>query len=1096
MSKVISDEKARDLIISEVGTNYFVEASAGSGKTTSLVYRMVKMVEKGFDVSKICTITFTKAAADEFFSRFQKLLSIRSVDIEDDTEKYLGKRTKDSMENCAKALANIDACFLGTIDSFCNMIAHELPTELGVPSDSEIISNEERSDAIKEEYEKILKDRNHQLHKYALRFKDLFYPHYDCFATAINTISEIRNMDIIFDESLVDIDIEDYLKNEKDIFISLVKALLKQKIVFDLAERQKKYDSLKFYYKKLINNDWNNIIPIVHKAASTVKGIGIYPKSLDNTDLTFDGILVKKPKSSNFELAEEYKTLLDQILLKIENYKHSLCLYLAREASEDIACTLKASGKFQFYDFLYYTNEAFKKSSATNRKLVDHILERHSYFLLDESQDTNPMQTEMFFYLTGTVKTDDWTKTEPREGSLFIVGDPKQSIYAFRGANVQAYKKTREIFKAKDEYLVLTKNFRSNTDLKDWFNSSMNDLLNRGEDALEHINIPVSDEEHADFDAIPTEPNVDILDGVYKYISTEDDDPENIAKLITDLVGNEQKKIIIRDKGVFKTRTIEYKDFMLVPMKTKVEKLVEALDKYQIPMLIEAKIPFDKAASLEALTNLVFLLKNPQDVPSFMKVVYSSLYALNDLDIIKMRNDGFNFDISNIEGLSLTKQEHIDIVKELNALYIATKEMTYSSMMLFIINNKDFKLFKKVDTNFLEYTYFVIEKTKEKEEAGLISNIEEFRKFIDHFYNAPADDKENRVLRFVDEIDRVKISNLHKVKGLQAPIVILIKPREKKYPATKYIDYNSNTPKAYFSEIDIQNSHGAIVPMIKTDMFKDDLGKWTEYAEAEKYRLQYVAATRAESVLFVAKGADKITDSKYDPWKELTDRISTSEYPVPDVPVPAPKQPEDIGYANTCVDESCNNASTKYHSPSKAAHDIKSAPVDNNLDEIVEETNDDATTIGTIVHRLMECLVTSKNSYSDIDALIDTIVDEYNAYGYRDMLKEVYNQMSSGGYPQKNSNVEQDILNKLMTAKDVRCELPFSYQKYNVIVNGVIDLLYEDESGYHIIDYKTNKEDDVSILEVEYEKQLQDYVEALREIGIKADAHIYHINAK
>ena len=74
------DQKSRDMIVGDLKRNYFVEASAGSGKTTSLVYRMVALVESGVPVDKICTITCTKAAANEFFERFQKLLSIRSGD--------------------------------------------------------------------------------------------------------------------------------------------------------------------------------------------------------------------------------------------------------------------------------------------------------------------------------------------------------------------------------------------------------------------------------------------------------------------------------------------------------------------------------------------------------------------------------------------------------------------------------------------------------------------------------------------------------------------------------------------------------------------------------------------------------------------------------------------------------------------------------------------------------------------------------------------------------------------------------------------------------------------------------------------------------
>ena len=68
----MSDSQARNEIISNVNKNYFVEAGAGSGKTTILVERMVAMVERGFPVDQICTITFTKAAANEFYARFQR----------------------------------------------------------------------------------------------------------------------------------------------------------------------------------------------------------------------------------------------------------------------------------------------------------------------------------------------------------------------------------------------------------------------------------------------------------------------------------------------------------------------------------------------------------------------------------------------------------------------------------------------------------------------------------------------------------------------------------------------------------------------------------------------------------------------------------------------------------------------------------------------------------------------------------------------------------------------------------------------------------------------------------------------------------------
>ena len=76
------------------------------------------------------------------------------------------------------------------------------------------------------------------------------------------------------------------------------------------------------------------------------------------------------------------------------------------------------------------------------------------------------------------------------------------------------------------------------------------------------------------------------------------------------------------------------------------------------------------------------------------------------------------------------------------------------------------------------------------------------------------------------------------------------------------------------------------------------------------------------------------------------------------------------------------------------------------------------------------------------------------------------------------------------------CEVPFSYQRdKGNIVHGIIDCMYLDKNDkYHVIDYKTNKENDVSELEKHYDGQLKHYYYALKKMGIEADTHIYHVD--
>ena len=104
----MNDSDARSLIINDIDSNLFVEAGAGSGKTTMLVERMTAMVERGLPVEKICTITFTKAAANEFYERFQKKLIERGKVSKDYSYPGYGlpMPTEESAARCRKALTH------------------------------------------------------------------------------------------------------------------------------------------------------------------------------------------------------------------------------------------------------------------------------------------------------------------------------------------------------------------------------------------------------------------------------------------------------------------------------------------------------------------------------------------------------------------------------------------------------------------------------------------------------------------------------------------------------------------------------------------------------------------------------------------------------------------------------------------------------------------------------------------------------------------------------------------------------------------------------------------------------------------------------
>ena len=180
----------------------------------------------------------------------------------------------------------------------------------------------------------------------------------------------------------------------------------------------------------------------------------------------------------------------------------------------------------------------------------------------------------------------------------------------------------------------------------------------------------------------------------------------------------------------------------------------------------------------------------------------------------------------------------------------------------------------------------------------------------------------------------------------------------------------------------------------------------------------------------------------------------------------------------------------------------------------------DPALIGTIVHRLMEMLVSSRNRVALEDA-IQEIAQDYEAGDsyYKDILEQAGTTVRSGGFPQA-AGVPKDILQELLSAEEVHCELPFCYRepgaglpaddasaaaanvsagnsdtadtRKEVIWHGIMDVIYKKDGRWHIIDYKTNADPDD--LDEKYQAQLKAYQAAFKAMtGEEADARVYHI---
>lgn len=1043
------DKTAREKIKYNISSNYFVEAGAGSGKTSVLVERMASMVESGIDISKICAITFTKAAAGEFYARFQARLA------------------RSESENARKALQNIDLCFMGTIDAFCHMILSEHPAKAGIPSDAEIITEDEAATLRLSEYARIQNgDYSEDLQRKALRFKHLFYDHADMFLEGVQTVSNNRNVnyhylmpanghpdDILGADRLRLLKILGYLKEHPEI----------------MPEKQDK-PSTAAWDLLLTDSDalfesWNDNLGSVQRTLKHLEPIRISASfDLEELGPGYEHFFIpheSRKKIAYYKLNPEEDPLL---IGKISSLKFSIAMDFIVPAARAITDELKRQGKLTFADGLIYLRDMLKEDATGDGVLIRHIYDRHSYFLIDEFQDTNPMQAEIFFYLTAQEPKEDWRQCIPKPGSIFIVGDPKQSIYRFRSADVSSFLRVRSLFQNPDvgEVLFLTRNFRSSDLMCGWFNTVFTRLL------------PEDTEVQSRFSPIPLgekKPYTASLGGVYRYEAVmprsfhASEDPEKVADIIRRIVDNPEMTIQDRDENGMAClpRPAEYRDFMVItPGKTHLHYYMKALSDAAIPFRVEGKVLFSECPALTCLSYLMAAVADPTD----KKAVFSSMH---------------------LSGCAVTREKIFSYSKR-------ARQMSPAAVFSMLLEEE--RVFTKAGMENAELVYYALELLRNEEQTAGIVSLQEGAAYLSSLIHDKTDLERSLQLR--PDANCVHIANLHKVKGLEAPVVILAEPRRKDFAPKNRVDSMPSPPEGWIFELG-----NCVSPDFRKEKAIEE-----EVQRSERVRLLYVAATRAGNALIISDGRTaKGEAADNNPWAPLLVDVDRDIFDVLPRAAESSELPE-AADADSLYTEAENSSVLNDRMPEAKSYEIirpSKTTVKSKIEadeEYDEETSDllhdarrkkNPALTGTLVHKLMESLISSKNT-ADLSGLIWEICDDYQVTDpyYTDVLKQVGETIRSGGYPQTGS-LPQDILAELLSAEEVHCELPFCYAgEENRIIHGIIDAAYRKDGAWHIVDYKTNEDGDD--LDSQYEAQLASYISAFKAItGEDADAAVYHI---
>ena len=1119
LSNVELDARSRNRIISEMDQNFFVEAGAGSGKTTMLVNRMTAMVEAGVDISKICAITFTKAAAGEFYARFQRMLIERSnPDFPWEDHGFAGqlpKPTEESRERCRNALQNIDLCFMGTIDSFCFMILSEHPSEAKIPSDSMIIEEEELKAFYHQIYIRISEGYyGQELQDLSKLFRSMnTFGEHDVFQTTVPFLMGNRNA-LLHYRDVRSVDVDDLFKEDRKALLGALRTVLDHPALVN-AENKGSVEAWETLpdVRRILNRTWSTNFSSVMNAVKKVKGLRLKTEAMDQYGVSLADVFQKKGKRKSWLACEDW---IADLSSRMRDLQYAVSMTFMNACVPIIEEELKKKGYLSFFDDLLYLRDMLKKDAESEGKLIRYIYDRHSYFLIDEFQDTDPLQAQIFFYLSAENPVPKWYECTPRPGSLFIVGDPKQSIYRFKGADVSSFLNVRSLMeKTGGAVLKLCCNFRSRTPLLEYFNRVFGLML------------PEDTDIQSKYDEIPVViPAKDEFQGIYRYYipSTSEikkgaepkDDPSVISRLIQTLHDNEN--YTIPDQSG-KKRRLSYSDFMVITSsKKELAPIMRVLDEAGIPMRVEGSVQFNENEALMELLNIYKAIADPSDKIALYGALHGKILGITDYELSAYEDLYHFFSIyppeMNEKESEQAKHVRTTLVK-MNGFYRKSQQLSPSG--LFSLLMEELELFRYVSAENLEVLYYTLELLRKAETSGTVISPKDGSRYL----SALADEtrKEERCLRLTDREDCVHMANLHKVKGLEAPVVIIASKGNRKNPPASRVEHSFDGSDAYIFKV---GKPGSLITYLQTYEFAEEEEAEKAVSEAEQKRLAYVAATRARNVLIIG-------DRKSSKWKELMDdqmidaelsllsKKKQEESEQPDIPEEVSIGDLYESAKKECILAKAREAETvsfELCNPSKESHPVKmeAEPQPEDVQEVIPENipdviseeepeagpRADGALLGTLVHRMMELLVSGRNQM-DGKQMIAQILSEYRTPSTELLEKDLKEKLSSvldtirqGGYPQTNGQ-PQDILSILLNAEEVYCEMPFSYQSGKELWNGVMDAVYYADGKWHIIDYKTNA--DGRDLDQRYQKQLNAYKEAFRIIcGKEADAGTYHID--
>jgi ATP-dependent helicase/nuclease subunit A len=503
----------------------------------------------------------------------------------------------------------------------------------------------------------------------------------------------------------------------------------------------------------------------------------------------------------------------------------------------------RQEGTLEFHDLLVYARNLLRTSPRARAALHD----RYRYLLLDEFQDTDPLQIELATLIAGTIEGADgvdvpsWDAVEVPEGRLFFVGDWKQSIYRFRRADIALFLRASARFRAGKEPLDLTSNFRTVEPILAFVNGLFEtaDMVEAADGVT-----PVYERLVAARDA-PTDPSAHVP-VVFGGPSALKADPlraieaDHVAAAIADIVAHPARWQVQGESGWRNPCRADIT--VLVPTRTSLPFLRSALDRSEISYRLDTGSLVFASQEVADVLAVVRAVADTTDAISLVAALRSGLYACSDVDLVTYRDAGGRWDITKPSPESLDPGHPVTAaVAHLRQLWeqrwwtgpaaLVDRIVTECRAMLAALGaDRPRDVWRRLR--------FLVDQARAFEDAGQ-RGLREFVAWAELQRSESARVHEP-VLPETDD-DAVRIMTVHGAKGLEFPITIVS---------------GMTTNPSNRGRMSVTWHDG--VPQVKltggnrSEDFDRSADIEEEMDAREKRRLLYVALTRARDHLLVS----------------------------------------------------------------------------------------------------------------------------------------------------------------------------------------------------------------------------------------------------